>query len=96
MVETATCVLIASSVWERTVNNGHRSNRHGRAYVEGMEDPVEIRFPGGNHFLVILRVEKSGECIPFVLLDDPPPDLRQRAAIGNIVNANEASRTDRR
>ena len=59
-----------------------------------MKDPAEIRFPGSDHFLVILRVEKSGEYIPFVLFDDPPPDLSQRAAIGRSV-VNKASRTDR-
>jgi hypothetical protein len=61
-----------------------------------MKDPAEIRFPGGDHFLVILRVEKSGEYVPFALFGDPPPDLRQRAAIGSIVNANKAGRTERR
>ena len=44
-------------------------------YVEDEKDLCEVRLPGRNHFLVVLRVEKSGDCVPFALLDDLPLDL---------------------
>ena len=45
-------------------------------YVEDEEDLGEVRLPSRNHFLVVLRMEKSGDCVPFALLDDLPLDLR--------------------
>ena len=71
-----------------------KQHRYDRTYVEDMKDLVEVRLPGGDHFFIILCVEKSSECIPFAFLDDLPLDLRQGAAIGSIVN--KTSRTDRR
>ena len=50
-----------------------------------MKDPAEIRPPGSNRFLVILRVEKPRDCIAFTLLD-LHLDFRQRATIESIVS----------
>ena len=35
-----------------------------------MKDPVEVQLPGGDGFLVVLRVCKSRQYIPSTLLDD--------------------------
>ena len=41
-----------------------------RTHVEDVEDPVEVQLPGPNRILVALRVEDSGEPIPFTLLSN--------------------------
>ena len=39
-------------------------------HVKDVEDPVEVQLPGRNRVLVALRVEDSGEPVPFTLLSD--------------------------
>ena len=40
-----------------------------------MKEPVEAQLPGGNSFLVILRMDKPGEWVPSTLLGDVSPNL---------------------
>ena len=46
-----------------------------------MKDPVEVRPPGGDSFLVVLCVEKSRDCAPFTALGDLPLDARDSPGI---------------
>jgi len=50
-------------------------------YVEDMKDPDEVQPPGGDRFLVVLRMEKSRDCAPLTLLDDPPLGIRDSPGI---------------
>jgi hypothetical protein len=77
-------VFSTSSVWGLSVIGSSRDE--DGTYVEDEKDLVEVRLPGRNHFLVILRVEKSRYCVPFVLLGDLPLDLRQHATAESIVS----------
>ena len=62
--------------------HGQRSPyKIGRTHVEDMKDPVEVRFPGGNHLLIILRVEMSRDHISLAPLHDVPLDLGHSPAI---------------
>ena len=47
-----------------------------------MKDPGEIRPPGRDSVLVVLRVEVSGDHISFALLDNPLLDRCHSSEIG--------------
>ena len=51
-----------------------------------MRDPVELEPPNGDCFLVILRMEKSSDCIPSAPFEDFLLDLRYSSATKNIVS----------
>ena len=46
-----------------------------------MEDPIEAQPPGGDHLLVLLRAEKSGDRISLTPPDNIPLDLCRDPAI---------------
>ena len=46
-----------------------------------MKDPGEIRSPGRNFVLIVLRVEMSGDHISFALLDDPLLNRRHSSEV---------------
>ena len=46
------------------------SYRSDGTHVKNTEGPVEIQPPGGDHFLIFLRVIKSRDHVPFTPLDD--------------------------
>ena len=46
-----------------------------------MKHLIEIQFPGGDRFLVILRVEEPGGCTSPALFDDLPLDFCSGPAI---------------
>ena len=50
-----------------------------------MKDPVEVRLPGGDFLLVILRVEKSRGWVSPVLFDDLTLDLCHSSALGVVL-----------
>jgi hypothetical protein len=55
-------------------------------YVEDEKDLTEIRPPGGDRFLVVLRVDKPRDCVPFSFLDNLPLNLYQLAMIKSIIS----------
>ena len=61
-------------------------NGADRTYVEDLKDPNEVQLPGGDGFLVIFRMGKLGEQIPFLLLDDLYLDLCHSSAIDGVVS----------
>jgi hypothetical protein len=50
------CLLRAQSANEGLVGLQYGNNG---THVEDMEDPIQVRFPGGDCLLVILRMKKS-------------------------------------
>ena len=50
-------------------------------YIEDMKEPVQIRFPPRDFFLVVLGVDESGDRISFALLDDLPPNRRHSSVV---------------
>ena len=50
-----------------------------------MKDPIEVQPPGGNRFLIVFRVEKSRDRVPFTPLDDVPLDLGHGPVIERLV-----------
>ena len=50
-----------------------------------MEDPVEVQLPSGNRFLVVLRMQKSRDCVPSAPFDDLPLDPRHGSAIKSVI-----------
>ena len=46
-----------------------------------MKDPVEALLPSSDRIFVVLRVEGSGDHVPFTLLDDPIMDIGHSSAI---------------
>ena len=42
----------------------------GKTHIEDDEDPIELRFPGGNGLFVIPGVKKSRDCIVSAPFDD--------------------------
>jgi len=51
-----------------------------------MEDPIEFYPPSGDHFLIVFRVEKSGEQITSALFGDVSLDLGYGPAIESVVS----------
>ena len=64
---------ITSVFVKQEVSNGHHSN--DRTHVKHLNNLVEVQFPGGHFFLVVLCVETSRNHTSFSLLDDIPFDL---------------------
>ena len=85
MSETTIFVFIASSVWKRTVGNGHTEVARG-THVEDMKNPVEVQPPGGDLFLVVPRVEEPRGRISFAPLGDVPLDFGRGPVIESLVN----------
>lgn len=55
-------------------------------YIEDMEDPVDVQFPGSNPFLVIFRVKKSKEWVSFTPFDNSPLDFQHSSAMKNVLS----------
>ena len=55
--------------------NQQSSCRDDRTHVKDMNNPVEVRPPGGDCLFIVLRVILSRDHIPFPPLDDVPLDL---------------------
>ena len=72
-METVGSESIISAFLEREVSNGHDSS--DRTHVKDLNNLVEVQFPGGDLFLVVLCMETSRNHISFSLLDDVPFDL---------------------
>jgi len=51
-----------------------------------MEDPIEFYPPSGDHFLIVFRVEKSGEQVTSALFGDVSLDLGYGPAIESVVS----------
>ena len=51
-----------------------------------MEDPVEVRLPSSDRFLIILRMHKPRDRVPSALFDDLPLYLRHGSAIGSVIS----------
>jgi hypothetical protein len=51
-----------------------------------MKNPVEVQLPSGDRILIILRMEKSRDCVPSALFDDLPLDLRDSSAVKSVVS----------
>ena len=66
-------------------NNQRQQSKGNRTYVEDKKDPVELQLPSGNRLLIILRMEKSRNCVLPTLFDDLPLDLCCSPAIKNVV-----------
>ena len=49
-----------------------------------MKDPNKVLLPSCNLVLIALRVNESGGCIPFTLLDNLPLNLGHCSAIESI------------
>ena len=64
-----------------------RSYRSGGTHVEHMKNPLEVRPPGGNCLFIVLRVEMSGDYVPFASLD-VPLNLCHSPAIGNSISGS--------
>ena len=58
-----------------------------------MENPVEVKPPGGNRVLVVLRAEEAREYVALALLDNLPLDLRYGPTITWVVGQLPALRT---
>ena len=56
----------------------------GTTHVEDMKNPVEDQFPAGDLFLIVRRMDKSGDRIPPAVFDDLPLDLRHSPAIKSV------------
>jgi len=67
MTGTAAFLLIASSLWKRKVNTRLCSN--DRTHVKGLKNLVEVQPPDRDRLFVVLRVEVSGDHVPFTPLD---------------------------
>jgi hypothetical protein len=63
-------------------------NRTDRTYVEDLEDPEEVIPPNRNLVFIVLRVEKSGDWIPFALFDDLRLDFGDRSEIETSVSGS--------
>ena len=74
------CVGIHSQLGLGIVSGDRPGAR--RTHIEDMEDPVEIRFPGGDSPRIILRVEESGDRIPPTPFHDAPLNLCNSPGIG--------------
>jgi len=83
MAETAASVFITSAVWEREVSNDHHSS--DRTHVRDLENLVEVQLPDRDRLPIVLRVEKSGDHIPFTPLDQPTLNLCHCPAIERIL-----------
>ena len=70
-----------------------RSCGSGGTHVEYMKDPLEVRPPGGNRLFVVLRVEMSGNYVPFSPLDDVPMNLSRGPAIESSISASSRMST---
>ena len=68
------------------VGDQQERDRVDGTYVKDKKDPVEVFVPSDNHFLIVLRMEKSRECAPPAPFDDLPLDLRHSPAIKGIVS----------
>ena len=75
---TATCLLIASSVWELTVNNSRTLNTRRILVRSDLQAGV--------------CVKKSRESVPFTLFDDVPSDLRDRPEVGSKMSSTGHSK----
>ena len=62
-------------------NSQRQPSKNHRTYVKDMKNPVEVRLPAPNRFLIILCMEQSGDQIPSTLLDDFFLDLHYGPAI---------------
>ena len=63
-------------------------NRTDRTHVEDVKDSNKVLLPSRNFVFVTLRMDESGNRIPFTLLDDLPLDLGHGAAIGISVSSS--------
>ena len=59
-------MLVASSLCNLEVST--RLDSNDRTHVKDLKNLVEVQPPGGNLLSVVLRVEPSGDCIPFTPL----------------------------
>ena len=57
-----------------------------------MKDPDEVQPPGSDRLLIILRVEKSRNCISFALFDDLPLDPRHGPEVRPIASLVKCSK----
>ena len=55
-------------------------------YLEDLKDPFEVSSPGGDGFLVVLGMQKSGDCIPPAPLGNLLSDLCHGSVIRNVVS----------
>ena len=51
-----------------------------------MKDPAEVQPPGGDCFLIVLRMEKPRDRVPFTILFDVPLDLGHGPMIESLVS----------
>jgi hypothetical protein len=56
-----------------------------------MKNPIELQLPTGDCFLVVPRMEKSTDRVPFALFDDLPLDLPYGSVAGSVSYPNRAS-----
>ena len=68
---------------ERGPLSSRSPNRSNQTHVEDVKDPDEILPPSRNLVFIALRMDESGGCVPFPLLDNLPLDLGQGSAIEN-------------
>ena len=85
-VESFASGVFASSVWRQKVNNRQAEGRSKGTNLSDMTNPIEIRLPGRDCFIIVLCTEGSGKYTPFTFLDDIPLDLIYGAAIVTLMN----------
>jgi hypothetical protein len=51
-----------------------------------MKDPVEILFPSGDRFFIVLRVEESRDRVAFTMLEDLPLYIGYSPTIETLVS----------
>jgi len=67
-------------------DNQRWSHKVDGTHIEDVKDPVEVQPPGGDHLLIILRVEMSRDCISLARLDEVPLYLGHSPAIESLVS----------
>ena len=78
--------VFASSIWRQKVDNRQAEGSSEETHLNDTTNPIEIRLPGRDCFIVVLCTEGSGEHTPFTFLDDIPLDLNRGAAIVTLMN----------
>ena len=85
-VESFASCVFASSVWKQKVDNRQAEGGSEGMHLDDMTNPIEIRLPGCDCFVVVFCTEGLGEHTPLAFLDDIPLDLNGGATIVTLMN----------
>ena len=63
-----------------------------RTYAKDVKDPIEVRLPSSDHFLIVLRIKEPRDWVTSAPFEDHPLDLCNSPVIKGVVSESSELR----